>query len=81
MIALWELAVGTRVGRACLIAAVVALGWVAFASHYKSVGAANVIAKTNESAKAIASDGLKARVPSQRAGAAERLRRDSCRDC
>ena len=81
MMLFWELTVGTRVGRAGIIALGCALGWVAFASHYKNVGARNVIAKTNESAKIIAADGKKARAPAERPGAADRLRKDSCRDC
>ena len=81
MMMFWEVATGTRLGRACLIAVGGAFGWVAFSSHYQNVGARNVIAKTNESAKVIASDGRKARAPAERPGAAQRLRKDSCRDC
>ena len=80
MIFLWEV-VATRFGRGCIIAVGCGLGWVAFASHYKHVGAANVITKTNESAKVLASNGRKARTPAERPGAADRLRKDSCRDC
>ena len=76
-----EFLIDTKIGRSILTALGCVFAWVAFASHYQNVGARNVIAKTNDSAKIIASDGRKARAPAERPGAADRLRKDSCRDC
>lgn len=80
-IAAW---LGTLIGQICTGGAIVALiltAWLSFAHHYENKGAAKVIETSKVEGKKINAKNESVRARADRPGAAQRVRKNYCRDC
>jgi hypothetical protein len=65
-----------------LLAVTVFGSWLLIHDHkVASAAKTEIIQETNKQAEELTDAAIKARAPSERSGAAERLRRNSCSDC